>query len=75
VGLKDSAFVVPEGAAAERKKLVEQYVAAFRHVEVGARDAAQGALSDLAGAIASAIVTEQQSAIKALVEGQRAKLG
>jgi hypothetical protein len=75
VGLKDSAFVVPEGAAAERKKLVEQYVATFRHIEAGRRDAARGALGDLAGPIASAIVTEQQGAIKALVEGQRAKLG
>jgi hypothetical protein len=75
VGLKDSDFVVPEGAAAARKNLVEQYVAAFRHVEGGGHDAAKAALNDLAGNISTAIVSDQQGVIKALVDSQRAKLG
>jgi hypothetical protein len=75
VGFKDSDFVVPEGAAAARKNLVEQYVVAFRLVEAGGRDAATRALNDLAGNISTAIVSDQQGVIKALVDGQRAKLG
>jgi hypothetical protein len=75
VGLKDSGFVAPEGAAAERKKLVEQYVAAFRHVEAGARDLTERVLNDLAGNISTAVASDQQGAIKALIDGQQAKLG
>jgi hypothetical protein len=58
-----------------RNLLLDQYVAAFRHVERGASDAAKSALKELATSIASHVVTEQQRAVASLVEGQRAKLG
>jgi hypothetical protein len=45
------------------------------HVERGASDAAKSALKELAASNASHVATEQQRAVAALVEGQRAKLG
>ena len=75
VKLKDASFVVPQEAAAQRQKLVQQYVATFRHVEAGALDAAKGALNELAANVAAAVATDQQGALEALIDGQRAKLG
>ncbi len=75
VNLKDSGFAAPQEAATTRKKLVDQYVATFRDVEAGDHDAAKGALNDLTGGVSAGVATEQQGAIKALVEAQRAKLG
>ncbi|HEY6259862.1 MAG TPA: hypothetical protein VIY51_29140, partial [Xanthobacteraceae bacterium] len=75
VNLKDSSFVAPKEATAHRRMLVGQYVAAFRRVEAGALDAAKSALDELAANVATAVVTDQQSGLKALVDGQRAKLG
>ena len=75
VKLKDASFVVPQEAAAQRPKLVEQYVATFRHAEAGALDAAKGALNELAANVVAAVATDQQGALGALIDGQRAKLG
>ena len=75
VKLEDASFVVPQEAAAQRQKLVQQYVATFRHVEAGALDAAKGALNELAANVAAAVATNQQGALEALIAGQRAKLG
>jgi hypothetical protein len=72
--LRDSGFVAPHDAAAQRRALVDQYVSAFRHVEAGALDEASGALKDLAANIAAWIAPDQQGAIAALAEGQREKL-
>jgi hypothetical protein len=74
VNLRDVGFVAPQEAAAHRQTLVSQYVSAFRHVEAGATDKAKDALNDLAAGVAARVVTEQQGAINALVDGQRAKL-
>jgi len=75
VKLEDASFVVPQEAAAQRPKLVEQYVATFRHAEAGALDAAKGALNELAANVVAAVATDQQGALGALIDGQRAKLG
>jgi hypothetical protein len=75
VNLQDSGFVTPHEAAAHRRTLVNQYVAAFRHVEAAARDAAKGTLNDLVANISAWVVTDQQGALRALVDGQLAKLG
>jgi hypothetical protein len=74
VNLRDVGFVAPREAAAHRQTLVSQYVSAFRHVEAGTMDKAKDALNDLAAGVAARVVTEQQGAINALVDGQRAKL-
>jgi hypothetical protein len=73
--LPNASFAASGDAAKMRKSLLDQYVAAFRHVERGASDTAKSALKDLAASIASQVVPEQQRAVVSLVEGQRAKLG
>jgi hypothetical protein len=75
--LPDASFAASSDAAQMRKLMLDQYVAAFRHVERGASasDAAKSALRELAAGIASHVATEQQRAVASLVEGQRAKLG
>jgi hypothetical protein len=74
VKLRDSSFVTPRQATAHRQTLVNHYVAAFRHVESGALDAAKGTLNNIAGNISAWVVTDQQAALRALVDGRRAKL-
>jgi hypothetical protein len=72
VNLADQSFVAPQDAAASRRALVNRYVAAFRQVEAGALREADGALADLAAA--AAVAPEHLGALRALVDGQRAKL-
>ena len=74
VAVKDAGFVAPNEAAADRQALVNQYVAAFRHVEAGALDQARTALKDLAANVSRRVVPDQQAAIGKLVDGQLAKL-
>lgn len=74
VNLPDSSFAVAHEAAADRRRLVDQYVTAFRHVEAGALDAAHTALNSLAANIAARIATDHQGPLKALVDHQHAKL-
>jgi hypothetical protein len=73
--LQDSGFVAPHDAAEHRRKLVNQYVAAFGHVEAAALDAARRTLKDLAANISAWVVTDQQRALTSLVDGQLSKLG
>jgi hypothetical protein len=75
VKLKDAEFAAPHDAIAHRQTLVNQYVSAFRHVEAGALAPARSALGALAATISATVVTDQQGALSALVDGQRAKLG
>jgi hypothetical protein len=75
VKLEDSAFAVPNAAKSDRQMLVSQYVAAFRHVESGALDRAKSALNDLTRSISGRVVTEQQTALRSLVDAQLAKMG
>jgi hypothetical protein len=72
--LKDSSFVARHEAAAKRKTLLDQYVAAFRHVEKSAHDDARTALNDLASSISDAVATEQRHVLTELVNLQIAKL-
>jgi hypothetical protein len=74
VNLQDSAFVAPHEATAHRRTLVNQYVAAFRHVEAAALDEARGMLKDLAANTSAWVVTDRQGALGALVDGQLAKM-
>jgi hypothetical protein len=72
--LPDSGFVSAPEAAPHRQALVNQYAAAFRHVEAASLSEAREALNGLSGNISSWVVKEQQAALRALVEGQFAKL-
>jgi hypothetical protein len=74
VKLQDSAFVRPQQAAAKRKRLVNQYVAAFRCVEASTLDHATEALKSLAANISAWVVNDRQGSLRELVENQRAKL-
>jgi hypothetical protein len=75
VNLPDSAFAAPHDAAARRRTLVDQYVAAFRQVEAAALAAARSTLKDLAANASAWIVPGRRGALAALVDGQLAKLG
>jgi hypothetical protein len=74
INLPDSGFVVPQNAATQRQTLVNQYVAAFRHVEIGARDEARSTLKGLAGNISAWVVTGKHAALSTLVDGQLSRL-
>ena len=53
---------------------MNQYVVAFRNVETAELDQARSTPSDLSANIAAWVVTDRQAALKALVDGQLAKL-
>jgi hypothetical protein len=74
VNLKDSGFVAPHDAAANRQALANQYVSAFRHVEAATLDKAKSTLGDLASNISAYVVPDRQAALRTLVDGQLAKL-
>jgi hypothetical protein len=74
VKLPDSGFVSAREAAAYRQKLMEQYTAAFRHVEATALSEARSALASLSANISASVVTDQQRPLRALVDGQLEKL-
>jgi hypothetical protein len=71
--LPESSFVVPQNAVTERRALVNQYVAAFRQVEVAAYDHARSSLKELGASILARVLTGKQ-ALGALVDGQISKL-
>jgi hypothetical protein len=54
--------------------LLDQYVAAFRHVEAGARDKGAIALKDLSTSVATRVPATDRAAITKLVDTQLAKL-
>ena len=72
--LKDTAFVAPHEATTQRQALVNQYVAAFRHVEVGTLDKAASGLRYLASSLSTRVISDEQPAIKKLLDAQLAKL-
>jgi hypothetical protein len=74
VKLKDAAFVASHEAAANRRMLIEQYVAAFRQVEAAAHDKAGATLKEIAANVSTCVVPERQHALHALLDEQRAKL-
>jgi len=74
VNLPDTGFVAPREATAHRQALMNQYVAAFRHVEAAALGEASSTLNDLAANISAWVATDQRGTLSALVDSQRAKL-
>jgi hypothetical protein len=74
VALKAASFASPRDADGNRQALVNQYVAAFRHVEAGALHDARSGLNDLAATIRTAVAPDDQRALTALVDAQLAKL-
>lgn len=74
VNLPDSAFSSAPDAAARRRALMNQYIAAFRKVEIDARAGASSTLKALAANVRSWVIPEKQSGVTALVESQISKL-
>ena len=69
--LKSALMKLPDGP---RAAVLAEYVAMFRHVEVGALAQARRALADLDAHVAAAAPVEERRAIKTLVDGQMVKL-
>jgi hypothetical protein len=74
INLPDSGFVARRDAATRRRALVDQYVAAFRKVEVAAYGDAKGTLKDLAANVSVWVVPDKQVALSKLVDDQISKL-
>ena len=74
VKLSDSGFVAPQEAATRRQTLLNQYTAAFRHVEAANPGEARGVLKSLADNISAWVVRDRQTALRVLLDGQSAKL-
>jgi hypothetical protein len=72
--LREADFAAPAKAAEQRKALLAEYVAAFRHAEAAKHPEARIALKDLATSVSSSVATEKQAALKKLVDNQLAKL-
>jgi hypothetical protein len=70
----DSDFVAAAKAGEQRKALLAQYVAAFRHMEAAKNADARTGLKSLAASISSSVVPEKQAALNKLVDDQLAKL-
>ena len=74
INLPDSDFVRRQDAPKRRRALVDQYVAAFRKVEVAAHGTAKGTLKELATNLSAWVVPEKRAALSTLVEAQISKL-
>jgi hypothetical protein len=74
VKLTQSDFVAPQEASDHMKMLVDQYVAAFRQIEVAANREARTLLTDLSAAVSKRVVPAKQAALAQLIDGQLAKL-
>jgi hypothetical protein len=74
VKLRDADFVKPHESAAQRQRLVDQYVSAFRHVEKSDPDGAKSAFKDLAAGLSAAVVTNHQRRLGSLLDDLRARL-
>ncbi len=74
IALPDAAFVAPGGAAAGRAALVDQYVAAFRHVERGAYAEARTTLDALKAHAAASLASDHQAPIASLVAARRSRV-
>jgi hypothetical protein len=74
VKLRDADFVKPHESAAQRQRLVDQYVSAFRHVEKSDPDGAKSAFKDLAAGLSAAVVTDHQRRLGTLLDDLRSRL-
>ena len=74
VRLPDSAFVTSQAATERRQTLINQYVALFRQIEAATLSEARNALNALLANVSAWVAGDQQMAVHALIESQRAKL-
>ena len=74
INLPDSRLFNRQNAAKQRRTLVEQYVAAFRKVEVGTYEDAKDTLKNLAANVLAWVEVDEQAALSSLVDGQMSKL-
>ena len=74
VNLKDSAFAQSSGAKASRPALFNQYLAAFRHTEAGARDKAATELKALSRLVTDHVEPTARVDVTKQIDGQLAKL-
>lgn len=75
VKLPDAAFVAAAEAKAQRARLVENYVSAFRETERGEPAKARDGLKSLTANIEAHVATEHRGPVHKLIDGQIAKLG
>lgn len=74
VKLKDDDLTARGDAATQRRALVEQYVAAFRHAERGAMTEAAAALNTLDASVKKMVAGASQPAIASSIAGVRTAL-
>jgi hypothetical protein len=74
IKLPDSGFVAQPNAATHRQALVNNYVAAFRKVEVSANNDGKSFLKTLAANVSTWVVTDRQADLMTLVDDQLSKL-
>jgi hypothetical protein len=74
INLPESAFVRHQEAATQRHTLVDQYVAAFRKVEVAANGDSKGTLKALGDNISNWVMPEKQEELRKLLDAQISKL-
>ena len=74
IQLTDSDFVARQNSAAHRQTLVNQYIAAFRKIEVGQKGEARNTLKGLAANASAWIAAEKRAAVNMLVDSQISKL-
>jgi hypothetical protein len=74
VTLKDGDFAAKNDAAANRQKLVAQYVEAFRQNGSSKPQQAMSVLKDLSASVSNTLVTEKHPAVHKLIDAQLAKM-
>jgi len=74
LNLKDSGFASPKDVVDHRRRLLEQYLAAFRQAEKHAMGKARSLLKELATSVATRVAPDQHAPIGKLLDEQLAKL-
>ena len=74
INLPDSSFAARQNVGTQRQTLVNQYVAAFKKVEVEAYNEAGSMMRSLAADVSAWVVTDKRAALTAFVESQISKL-
>jgi hypothetical protein len=74
LNLKDSGFASPKDVIDHRRRLLEQYLAAFRQAEKHAMGKARSLLKELATSVATRVAPDQHAPIGKLLDEQLAKL-
>jgi hypothetical protein len=74
VNLPDSGFANTQDATKQRGMMMNQYVDAFRKVEMNAHEGARSALKELSAHVGASVAPEKRPSIDALLEAQISKL-